>query len=41
MPKEKALKVEATLRRGGNAQIYLLNNGNAAIAGLQCKSGDC
>lgn len=41
MPKEKALKVEATLRRGGNAQIYLLNNGKAAIAGLQCKSGDC
>lgn len=41
MPKEKALKVEKTLRAGADAKIYLLDNGKAAIAGLQCKSGDC
>ena len=35
MPKEKALSAEESLREGGaSAEIYLLGNGKAAIAGL-------
>ncbi len=41
MPKVKALKAERSLRQGADAEIYLLENGKAAIAGLNCKSGDC
>ncbi len=41
MPKEKALKAERSVRQGATAQIYLLSSGKAAIAKLQCNSGDC
>lgn len=41
MPKEKALKAERSLRQGADAEVYLLDNGKAAIARLMCKSGDC
>ena len=41
MPKEKALRAERSVRQGANAEIYLLASGKAAIAKLNCKSGDC
>lgn len=41
MPKKKALKAEKSVRRGADAEVYLLESGKAAIAGLHCKSGDC
>ncbi len=41
MPKKKALKAERSVRQGANALVYLLDNGKAAIAKLNCKSGDC
>jgi len=41
MPKEKALKAERSVRQGANAEVYLLGSGKAAIATLNCKSGDC
>jgi len=41
MPKVKALKAERSLRRGAEAEVYLLESGKAAIAGLKCNSGDC
>ena len=41
MPKEKALKAERSVRQGANAEVYLLGSGKAAIAKLNCKSGDC
>jgi len=41
MPKKKALKTERSVRQGANAEVYLLGNGKAAIAKLNCESGDC
>lgn len=41
MPKEKALKAERSVRQGATAEVYLLSSGKAAIAKLNCKSGDC
>ena len=41
MPKEKALKAERTVRQGASAEVYILDSGKAAIAKLNCNSGDC
>jgi uncharacterized membrane-anchored protein len=41
MPKKKALEAEKSVRQGANAVVYLLNSGKAAIAELNCISGDC
>ena len=41
MPKEKALQAERSVRRGANAEIYILPTGKSAIAKLHCYSGDC
>jgi uncharacterized membrane-anchored protein len=41
MPEKKALNAERSIRQGANADVYLLGSGKAAIAKLNCKSGDC
>jgi len=41
MPKEKALKTELSVRQGANAEVFLLDNGKAAISRLKCLSEDC
>ncbi len=41
MPKENAQRAERPVREGAHAEIYLLSSGKAAIATLNCKSGDC
>lgn len=41
MPKEKALQTERSVRGGAQAEIYLLNNGKAALSKLICPKGDC
>ena len=41
MPKEKALETESSVRGGAQAEIYLLNNGKAALSKLICPKGDC
>lgn len=41
MPRKKALSAERSLRQGADAEVYLLESGKAAIAKLNCKSGEC
>ena len=41
LPKARALQVEQALREGAVAEVYLLGNGRAAVAGLDCGDGGC